>query len=94
MPILPLPSPPLNQIWLPPPPEPSRKLQAVRFSTLTPLALKTSTPLRPSGFLFLPRGPRSCRRGLLGQRFGPGFVPSTNTALRFIPRRWMRDFVM
>ena len=54
MPIWPLPSPPLNQIWLPPSPLPLRKLQTVRFSTVTPSALKTSIPLRPN-----PPGPKS-----------------------------------
>src|SRR3954452_24726798 len=56
--LLPLPSPKLNQIWLPELPSPSRKLHAVRFSTVTPAVLNTSTPLRP---LALPpeRGPKS-----------------------------------
>ena len=74
MPTWPLPSPPLNQIWLPPPPEPLRKLQAVRFSTVTPSALKTSTPLRPSPF-----GPKSWSPAA-DEHFGePGLVPSTTT---------------
>src|SRR5438067_12489585 len=87
MPILPLPSPPLNQIGLPPPPFPSRKLHAVRFSTLTPSAFHTSTPLRPTCLPFS-FGPKSWADGALLHFPMPGLSPSTTTRLRFIPRRW------
>src|SRR3954451_1927223 len=53
IPILPLPSPPFHQIWLPSP----RKLQAVRFSIQTPLALNTTIPLRPTRCPPAPFGP-------------------------------------
>src|SRR3954453_11784059 len=77
IPILPLPSPPFHQIWLPSP----RKLQAVRFSIQTPFALKTSMPLpsslRPKTWSFA-----------FELQAGPDFVPSTTTPLRDMPRRW------
>ena len=47
--MVPDPSPPFHQISLPPPCEPVRKLQTVRFSTEPPSAFQTSTPLRPAG---------------------------------------------
>src|SRR6267378_2616219 len=85
MPILPVPSPPFHQTWLPPlrPEASARKLQTVRFSTETPSTLKISMPLRP-----LPFGPGSCSTAAALQAPAPGSVPSTITALRSIPRRW------
>ena len=61
MPILPLPSPPFHQISLPAVPAPPRKLQTVRFSTLTPSAFQTRMPLRPSGLPSEPGTPKSWR---------------------------------
>ena len=59
------------------------------FSTLTPSALNTSTPLRPSPF-----GPKSWSPAA-DEHFGePGLVPSTTTPLRSRPRRWMSGVVI
>src|SRR3954470_24343255 len=75
IPILPLPSPPFHQIWLPSP----RKLQAVRFSIQTPLTLSTTMPDRPCAV-------NTWSERLPEQVGVPGFVPSTTTWLRFMPR--------
>src|SRR5436190_14702929 len=83
IPILPVPSPPFHQIWLPSP----RKLQAVRLSMVTPSALKTSMPLPLSPrFRFWSAG--------LGLQALPDLVPSTITLLRLRPRRWRLSFLL
>src|SRR5438132_13108548 len=81
IPILPVPSPPFHQIWLPSP----RKLQTVRFSIHTLSVLKATIPERPELF-----GPKVWSARLAEHRGVPGLVPSTTTALRFMPRRCSR----
>ena len=93
-PILPPPSPPFHQISLPALPAPAKKLHAVRLSMLTPLAFQARIPLRPSGLPSEPFTPKSWFFALRLHFGEPGFVPSTTTFPRFIPRRWIFDFVM
>src|ERR1035441_5070716 len=84
---LPLLAPPFHQIPLPASAEPPRKLQTVRFCTLTLAAFQTMIPLRPlAPFELL--GPKFCRYSWRRQRAEPGLVPSTITVLRFMPRRY------
>src|SRR2546423_15530622 len=85
---LPVPSPPLNQIWLPFSPSAlDRKLHAVRFSTETPSASNTSTPLRPSASPDGPTGPNVWAPGD-GSHAGPEpAVPSTTTPPPSMPPR-------
>src|SRR3954451_3364080 len=83
MPILPLPSPPFHQIWLPSP----RKLQAVRFSIQTPFAFSTSMPF--------PSSPRLKFWSFAFElQAGPDSVPSTITPVRDIPRRCRRSVLI
>ncbi len=89
------PSPPFHQISLPVSPDPLRKLQVVRFSTLTSFAFHTTMPLRPAAFPSDPTAPKLCWAGAaLHGVEEPALVPSTITVPRSIPRRWMSDFVM
>src|ERR1700747_1017135 len=83
-----LPAPPFHQISLPvwpSPPDPPRKLHAVKFCTETLLAFQTTIPLSPS-VPPLPAGPKLCAACFVLHRPDPGFVPSITTLLRFIPR--------
>ena len=89
--ILPIP-PPFHHTPLPVLPAPLRKLHVVRFCTHTSSAFHTMIPFSPSA----PpsnRGPKFWALCDLLQGADPGFVPSTITLLRFIPRRYRPGFV-
>src|SRR6516165_3425338 len=90
---VPLDPPPLNQISSPGVLAPERKLQAVRFSTLTPDALNTIRPFRPVGAPPGPSGPRSWSTVAELHPDAPGLVPSSRTPLRSMPRMWMPGVV-
>src|ERR1700685_2779354 len=90
-PTLPLPSPPFHQISLPASPAPFRKLQTVRFSTVTLAAFQTMIPFSPCAFPLI-FGPRFWSAALVLQA-GPLLVPSTITVLRFMPTIQMSGLV-
>src|SRR5690242_19913945 len=81
----PVSSPSFHQISLPLPPDPPRKLQAVRFWTHTSLARHTMIPFRPYGVPWESLGPKFWSLVAVLQD-GPDLVPSTITLLRFMPR--------
>ncbi len=62
------------------------KLQAVRFSTLTPEALNTTRPFRPDGRPLVSSGPGFWSAGAELHGDAPGLVPSSTTPLRSMPR--------
>ena len=86
---MPLSAPPFHQISFPESPVPARKLQAVRFSTLTSSAFHTRIPLRPTAWPFGPAAPKFWSAGSELHAGDPALVPSTMTPDRLIPRRWM-----
>ena len=73
MPIVPEPSPPFHQIWLPPPSAPVRKLHTVRLSIETPSTFDDLDAVAPAGWPE-PSDPRSWSLGLFehsARRLGP-----------------------
>jgi len=93
IPRTPVPSPPFHQTPLPDGSDPEKKLQTVRLSTLTPFACQTTIPLRPAGIP--PTEAPNCWSAGLDEHAGaPGFVPSTTTLVRLMPRRWTCEVVM